>query len=51
VLGLLSPGGGPARVVMVYDVQTLGQLLSEGYVAIVIDLKGKKKAPVQVASN
>lgn len=50
-LGLLSPGGGPARMIMVSDVQTLGQLLSEGYSAIVIDLKSKKKAPLKLASN
>ena len=51
VIGLLSPGGGPAKVIMVHDVQTLGQLLAEGYVAIVIDLKNGKNAPVTVASN
>jgi cytoskeletal protein CcmA (bactofilin family) len=51
VIGLLSPGGGPAEVIMVHDVQTLGQLLADGYVAIVIDLKNDKDAPVNVAFN
>jgi hypothetical protein len=51
VLGLLSPGGGPARMIMVSDVRTLGALLAQGYVAIVIDLNRKKDAPVEVASN
>jgi hypothetical protein len=36
---------------MVSDVRTLGALLAQGYVAIVIDLNRKKDAPVEVASN
>lgn len=51
MIGLLSPGGGPASLILVSDVRSLGQLLSEGYAAIVIDLKGKKPAPVKLASN
>jgi hypothetical protein len=50
VLGLLSPGGGTPRVIMVQTVQELGALLDQGYVAIVIDLTGHKKA-TKVASN
>ncbi|GGD04666.1 hypothetical protein GCM10011587_05570 [Pyruvatibacter mobilis] len=42
-LGLISPAAGPeggleTKVVLVRSVQRLGQLLSEGYTAIVIDL-------------
>src|SRR5690606_19590078 len=51
VIGLLSPGGGQSRVIMVHDVQTLGQLLAAGYSAIVIDLNGRKKKPTQLALN
>ncbi len=43
-------GGGTPRVTLVQSVQQLGELLNAGYVAIVIDLKGHKKA-VKVASN
>ncbi|HEY0267219.1 MAG TPA: hypothetical protein VGC16_10735, partial [Rhizomicrobium sp.] len=50
VIGLLSPGGGTPRVTMVQTVQELGELLDQGYSAIVIDLKGRKKA-VKLASN
>jgi PPE-repeat protein len=50
VLGLLSPGGGTPRVIMVQTVQELGALLDQGYSAIVIDLTGHKKA-TKVASN
>ncbi len=35
---------------MVQTVQELGELLDQGYVAIVIDLKGRKKA-VKLAAN
>lgn len=51
VIGLLSPGGGTPRVIMVQSVQELGALLDQGYVAIVIDLMGHKKAATKVASN
>ena len=52
VIGLLSPGGGTPRVVLVHSVQLLGELLSEGYVAIVIDLSDKRKDEnMQVVSN
>jgi hypothetical protein len=52
VIGLLSPGGGTPRVIMVQSVQELGALLDQGYSAIVIDLTGHKKpVTTQVASN
>jgi hypothetical protein len=53
LIGLLAPGGGEPRMVLVHSVQELGELLSEGYVAIVIDLDGDQKDDdkMQIASN
>ncbi|HEY0283384.1 MAG TPA: hypothetical protein VGC27_12265, partial [Rhizomicrobium sp.] len=56
VLGLLSPSGeSKPRMILVHDVWRLGQLLEAGYVAIVIDLSGRKKdkddETLVVASN
>jgi cytoskeletal protein CcmA (bactofilin family) len=52
LLGLLSPGGGKPKMILVHTVQDLGQLLAEGYSVIVIDLSGKDKGkPIQLASN
>ena len=52
LLGLLSPGGGKPKMILVHSVQELGQLLASGYSVIVIDLstRGSNK-PVQLASN
>lgn len=52
LLGLLSPGGGKPKMILVHTVQELGQLLADGYSVIVIDLSGKDKdKPIQLASN
>jgi fibronectin-binding autotransporter adhesin len=52
VIGLLSPGGGAPRVVLVRSVRSLGELLSEGYSAIVIDLNSRKKDEgMELAAN
>jgi hypothetical protein len=52
LLGLLSPGGGKPKMILVHTVQDLGQLLADGYSVIVIDLSGKDKGkPIQLASN
>ncbi len=55
LVGLLSPAGasGQPKVVLVHSVQRLGELLANGYTAIVIDLNNKKKEDkeIVVASN
>lgn len=52
LLGLLSPGGGKPKMILVHTVQELGQLLADGYSVIVIDLSGNDKdKPIQLASN
>jgi cytoskeletal protein CcmA (bactofilin family) len=52
LLGLLSPGGGKPKMILVHSVQQLGQLLASGYSVIVIDLSNRgEDKPVQLASN
>ncbi len=56
VIGLLTPAGasGKPRIVLVHSVRMLGQLLSDGYTAIVIDLNNHKDRSiheVKLASN
>ena len=52
LLGLLSPGGGKPKMILVHTVQQLGELLASGYSVIVIDLSNKDSGkPIQLASN
>ena len=49
VIGLLTPAGasGKPRIVLVHSVRMLGQLLSDGYTAIVIDLNNHKDRSIR----
>ncbi|HEY8950882.1 MAG TPA: filamentous hemagglutinin N-terminal domain-containing protein [Rhizomicrobium sp.] len=52
LLGLLSPGGGKPKMILVHTVQQLGELLAGGYTVIVIDLSNRDSGkPIQLASN
>jgi hypothetical protein len=52
LLGLLSPGGGKPKMILVHTVQQLGELLAGGYSVIVIDLSNRDSGkPIQLASN
>ena len=52
LLGLLSPGGGKPKMILVHSVQQLGELLASGYSVIVIDLSNRDSGkPIQLASN
>ena len=52
LLGLLSPGGGKPKMILVHTVHQLGELLASGYSVIVIDLSGHgKEKLVQLAAN
>jgi len=52
LLGLLSPGGGKPKMILVHSVQQLGELLAGGYSVIVIDLSNRDSGkPIQLASN
>jgi cytoskeletal protein CcmA (bactofilin family) len=52
LLGLLSPGGGKPKMILVHTVHQLGELLASGYSVIVIDLSNKDSGkPIQLASN
>lgn len=57
LVGLVSPAAGPGakggkqKVVIVHSVQMLGQLLAEGYVAIIIDLSKNNDEIEEVAMN
>ncbi|MGV8995834.1 MAG: hypothetical protein ACOH12_02680 [Parvibaculaceae bacterium] len=57
LVGLVSPAAGPGakggkqKVVIVHSVQMLGQLLAEGYVAIIVDLSKNNDEIEEVAMN
>jgi filamentous hemagglutinin family protein len=57
MVGLVSPAAGPGavggkpKIVIVHNVQMLGQLLAEGYVAIVVDLNKEGDDEEIVALN
>ena len=57
LIGLVSPAagegaaGGKPKVTIVHSVQMLGELLAEGYVAIVVDLEGTVDDEEEIALN
>ncbi|MBS0273287.1 MAG: filamentous hemagglutinin N-terminal domain-containing protein [Proteobacteria bacterium] len=52
LLGLLSPGGGKPKMILVHTVHQLGELLAAGYSVIVIDLSNSDSGkPIELASN
>jgi filamentous hemagglutinin family protein len=57
MVGLVSPAAGPGasggkpKVVIVHNVHMLGQLLSEGYVAIIVDLSKDSDEMEELAMN
>ena len=57
LVGLVSPAAGPGaeggkpKVIIVHTVMKLGELLSQGYVAIIVDLNKKGDDEEVVAMN
>lgn len=55
MIGLVSPAaggsaqGGKPKVILVHSVQKLGELLAQGYVAIIVDLSGNKDEEQEIA--
>ncbi|HMM15410.1 MAG TPA: hypothetical protein PKA57_12350, partial [Parvibaculum sp.] len=55
MIGLISPAaggsaqGGKPKVILVHSVQKLGELLAQGYVAIIVDLSGNKDEEQEIA--
>lgn len=57
MVGLVSPAAGPGaeggkpKVIIVHNVRTLGELLAQGYVAIVVDLNNELDEDQEIAMN
>jgi hypothetical protein len=57
LIGLVSPAAGPGaeggkpKVIIVHSVYRLGELLAQGYVAIIVDMNGNPDDEQELALN